>query len=292
MLADPRAKAKLREFLLTWLKVDQPADMAKDPKRFPGFSPLLAADLRTSLEVFLDDVVWGESGDFRQLLLSQDVYVNGPMAAFYGVGSFPDPLFLKLTLDPGMRAGVLTHPYLMASFAYTGATSPIHRGVFVARNVLGVTLRPPQDAFAPLSETLHPDLTTRERVALQTKPPACAGCHQQINALGFTLEHFDAVGRYRENDGGKPVDASGHYETRAGGTVKFADARDLATFLANSPEVHTAFAERLFHHLVKQPVRAYGINRPEELRTAFAAGNFNVRKLVVEIAVVAALRGK
>ena len=84
MLADPRAKAKLREFLLTWLKVDQAPDLAKDPKRFPGFDAAVAADLRTSLELFLDDVVWSETSDFRQLLLADDVYLNGRLAKFYG----------------------------------------------------------------------------------------------------------------------------------------------------------------------------------------------------------------
>ena len=290
MLGDPRAKAKLREFLLAWVKADQPADLAKDAKRFPGFDPAIAADLRTSLELFLDDVVWGEGSDFRRLLLSEDVFLNGRLAKFYGVGSFPDPVFIRVPLDRGTRAGVLTHPYLMASFAYTGSSSPIHRGVFVARGVLGITLRPPQDAFTPLAEDLHPTLTTRERVALQTSPAACQGCHTTINALGFTLEHFDAVGRYREQDNSKPVDSSGSYTTHTGETVKFATARELATFLADSPEVHAAFAEKLFHHLVKQPVRAYGARRPEELRAAFAAGKFDIRKLAVEIAVVAALR--
>ena len=84
MLADPRAKAKLREFLLTWLKVDHAPDLAKDPKRFPGFDAAVASDLRTSLELFLDDVVWSDASDFRQLLLADDVYLNGRLAKFYG----------------------------------------------------------------------------------------------------------------------------------------------------------------------------------------------------------------
>ena len=116
---------------------------------------------------------------------------------------------------------MLTHPYLMATFAYTGTSSPIHRGVFLTRSVLGVTLRPPPEAFTPLRGDLHPKLTTRERVALQTKPASCQTCHGIINPLGFTLEHFDAVGRFRDKDNGKPIDATGTYQTRSGQTVKF-----------------------------------------------------------------------
>ena len=110
-----------------------------------------------------------------------------------------------------------------------------------------------------------------------------------INPLGFTLEHFDAVGRYREKENGKPVDDTGSYQTRDGRVVKFAGVRDLAKFLAGSGEVHAAFAEQLFHHLVKQSVRAYGANKLDELRESFSRSGFNIRKLAVEVAVTAAL---
>ena len=135
-------------------------------------------------------------------------------------------------------------------------------------------------------------LTTRERVALQTKPMACAACHGVMNPLGFALENFDAVGRYREKEKDKPVDATGSYETRGGSTAKFASAKELAKFLAESPEVSAAFVDRLFHHEVKQPVRAYGATRPEELQKSFSESGFNVRKLVVEMAVTASTKPK
>src|SRR5262249_58033873 len=107
---------------------------------------------------------------------------------------------------------------------------------------------------APLAPELHPSLTTRERVLLQTRPNACVTCHGIINPLGFTLEHFDAVGRFRQKDNDKPVDATGSYHTRTGKTVHVPGARELAVFLADSPEAHSAFVEQLFHHLTQQPV--------------------------------------
>jgi hypothetical protein len=288
MLADPRAHAKLREFFLTWLKVDQAPDIAKDPARFPTFDTAVMADLRTSLELGLEDVAWSPDSDFRRLFLMDEGFLNGRLAQFYGVDLPADAPFQKVKLNPQHRAGVLTHPYLMAVFAYTGASSPIHRGVFLARNVLGVVLRPPPEAFAPLSADLHPNLTTRERVSLQTKPAQCQICHGIINSLGFTLEHLDAVGRYRELDNGRPVDATGAYLTRGGETANFNGARELASFLAGSEDVQTAFVERLFQHFIKQPVRAYGSRRPEELRAFFAGHGYSIRKLVVETATVAA----
>ncbi len=288
LLADPRTRSKLREFLLTWLKVEHVPDVSKDSERFPEFNAVLANDLRTSLELFLDEIIRSDEADFLQLLLADSVYFNGRLAKFYEAKMgetepTDDAPFQKIELEPEQRAGVLSHPYLMAEFAYTGSSSPIHRGIFIARSVLGRSLRPPPEAVAPLAPHLRPDLTTRERVALQTQPESCQSCHAMINPLGFTLEHFDAVGRFRKEENGKPVDAAGAYRTRNGDLVKFAGLNDLAKFLADSPETHSAFVEQLFHFLVKQPIRAFGSNTRETLRASFVKDNFNIHRLMVEI---------
>jgi hypothetical protein len=110
-----------------------------------------------------------------------------------------------------------------------------------------------------------------------------------INPLGFTLEHFDAVGRYRNEEKGKPINATGSYETRKGDLVSLNGVQDLAAFLAASDETHTAIVQQLFHHLVKQPVRAYGPQTLPDLRRFFATHDFNLRKLTVEIMATSAL---
>lgn len=291
MLHDQRAKAKINDFLRSWLKLDRVTDLAKDAKRYPGFDAQLISDLRTSLELFLAEVVWSEKAYFKDLLLSDEVYLNDRLAKFYGQEQ-KEPGFKKVKMKAEQRVGVLTHPYMMSSFAYVGETSPIHRGVFLARGILGITLRPPQEAFTPLPAELHPDLSTRERVSLQTKPQSCMSCHMIINPLGFTMEHYDAVGRYREKEKGKPIDATGAYQTRAGEFKSFTGVRDLAQFLADSPEVHEAFTEQLFQHMVKQPVRAYGLNKRTEMTKAFTGNGYNIRNLIVQIATEAALQGR
>jgi hypothetical protein len=283
MVRDLRVRSKLREYFLQWLKVDQAPDIVKDPKLFPQFTEAVASDLRTSLDLFLEDVIGSEASDFRELLRADYVYLNGRLAQLYGADLSPDTPFQKVYLEPRERAGVLSHPYLMASFAYTATSSPIHRGVFISRSVLGRVLRPPPEAVAPLAPDLHPDLTTRQRVMFQTKPESCQSCHGMINPLGFTLENFDAIGRYRNEEKRRPIDAAGSYETRAGELVKFDGVRDVAAFLAGSEEAHTAFVQQLFHYLVKHPVRAFGYQELPDLRRFFAAHDFNIRKLMVEI---------
>ncbi len=289
MVGDLRTRAKIREFLFQWLKVDRTSDVSKDSKIFPQFSPAIASDLRTSLDLFLEETVWGDSSDFRRLLLADEIYLNGRLAQFYGAKLPADAAFQKVKLDEKERAGLLTHPYLMAAFAYTATSSPIHRGVFLSRGVLGRTLPAPPAAVAPLAPDLHAGLTTRERVALQTSPKSCQMCHSMINSLGYTLENFDAVGRFRKDEKGKPIDATGTYQTKTGESVSFTGARSLASYLAGSEETHAAFVQQLFHYLVKQPVRAFGSQELDELRVFFEHHDFNIRKLMVEILASSAL---
>ena len=287
MLADPRAWSKVREFLLTWLKVDQYPDLAKDKKRFPEFDEAAASDLRTSLELFLENTAWGSTSDFRELLLSDKIYLNGRLAKVYGASLPSDGPFQPVSLDGKSRAGVLTQPYMLASLAYFSTSDPIHRGVLITRNFLGRVLAPPPIAVTPTPAELQPKLTTRQRVTIQTRPAACVSCHQMINPLGFPLERFDAIGKLREKENDQPIDATGSYQTRKGTLAKFNGPRELAQFLTDSDEVHAAFVERLFQFAVKQPIRAYGPKTSLELQKRFAASGFNIKKLLVEIAVVA-----
>ena len=283
MVKDLRTQAKVREFFHQWLKVEHVPDLAKDPSKYPGFDASVASDLRTSLDLFLDDILWKKQADFRQLLLSDQIYLNGRLATFYGVELPPDAPFRKVELDQGRRAGVLTHPYLLANFAYTSTSSPIHRGVFIARSVLGRSLRPPPEAVSPLAPDLHASLTTRERVTLQTSPNACVTCHGMINPLGFGLENFDAVGRFRTEESGKTVDVQGSYEPPSGEIHQYRGARELAQLLAASDETHEAFVQQLFHHMVQQPIRAFGPRQLADLRKSFADHHDNIRDLLVEI---------
>lgn len=308
-LNDYRARAKTRDFLYEWLNLGQPADITKNAEAFPGFDAALIADLRSSLDAFLDEVVWSERSDYREFFLADWAMSNLRLAEYYGPTwqppTEPEPeqppapeppekvirqaekIAMRRTPgDPGNRYGLLTHPYLMSRLAYYDATSPIHRGIFLIRFLLGRTLRPPAESFSPLSPDLHPDLTTRERVHLQTSPESCQVCHAKINGLGFTLENFDAVGRYRSQEREKSIDATGMYSPRLGNLVKFSGPGELANYLAESDDAHRAFVNRAFQYFVKQPAAAFGADTIDRLVESFRASQFNVRELLVEIAAI------
>lgn len=291
MLGDSRARAKMQYFLHHWLQISHVESLSKDDTLFPGFTPEIISDLRTSLNLFLDDVVWSPSSDYRRLLLEDDLFVNNRLAKFYGVNTNADDDFVKVSLDPRQRSGVVTHPYLLAAFSYQKSTSPIHRGVFLTRNIVGRSLKSPPVAVAFKDADFSPNLTMREKVAELTRPQACQGCHSVINPLGFSLEHYDAVGRFRTREGNKPIDATADYTTDDGRIVTFKGARDVAEFAIGSEHAQNAFVEQLFHQIVKQPLLAYGPKVQAQLRESFVASGYNIQKLLVDIATLSALHG-
>ena len=295
MVNDARTRAKIREMFHHWLELSSEDDLRKDDEKFEGFDETLLGDLRTSLDGFLDEVVWSDASDFRQLLYADWTLTTPRLTEFYGDAWKPidDKHVVRTGLTRTIRnhqthVGVLTHPLVMAKFAHHQDSSPIHRGVFLIRHLMGRTLRPPNAAFAPLSPDLHPDLTTRDRVALQTSPESCQICHAKINPLGFTLENFDAVGRFRDKEGKQTIDASGHYVTRDDQKIEFDNARELANYAAGSRDAQTAFVSRMFQYFTKQPVAAFGIDRLDQLTDQFRDSGCNIRQLLIEIAIIAA----
>lgn len=291
MLADTRTRGKMQYFLHRWLQMNHIEDLTKDPDAYPGFTPEIISDLRTSLNLFLDDVVWSEASDYRRLVLEDDFFVNGRLAKFYGVTTDANEDFVRVQLDPKQRSGVITHPYLLAAFSYNKTSSPIHRGVFLTRNIVGRALRPPPMAIAFKDGDFKPGMTMREKITELTRPQACQSCHSVINPLGFSLENFDAVGRFRDKDGNRPINAAADYTTDDGGIVRLKGARDIAEFAVKSEHAHNAFVEQLFSQVVKQPMPAYGPDVLNQLRLSFVQSGYNIQKLLVDIATVSALQG-
>jgi hypothetical protein len=290
LVNDYRSRARLLEFLRAWMNLDRLTDIDKADSLFPDFTPEVAADLRVSLELLLEQSIDADNADFRRLLLTDSMFLNGRLSQFYGAGLAPDSDFQEVQFEAERRSGIVSHPFLLSGFAYMETSSPIHRGVFLSRGVLGRGVKPPPIAVAPTAPDLAPDLTTRERVTIQTSPEACVNCHGLINSLGFALENFDSVGRYRESEKNKSIDASGQYLQRNGQLVRFTGAKELAEVLTRSEETHRSFVRQLFHHMVQQPILAFGPETIAELAEFFRSHEFHMKHLMVEIACRATLQ--
>ncbi|MCA9128743.1 MAG: DUF1588 domain-containing protein [Planctomycetales bacterium] len=295
-----RVRAKVLEFLHEWLDLSRISNVTKSEEHYPAFNASLLQDTRRSLDAFLQTVVWSERSDFREFFTAPWAFTTPQITSYYGDAWLPDQdnselgfpgELAKTVSNPSYHHGILTHPYLMSGLAYYDTTSPIHRGVFLMRQMLGRTMRPPNEAFTPLSPDLHPNLTTRERVALQTSPESCQACHSKINQLGFLLENYDAVGKFRNEERGQPIDASGSYRAQDDIEYQLVGANELADFLASSHDAQQAFINKAFQFFVKQPAAAYSPELLDQLTEKFRQGSLNVRELLIEIIVAASQQG-
>jgi cytochrome c553 len=288
MVSDARARAKLRGFFQHWLELERAENSQKDPKAFPGFDATMMADLRESLWRFLDEVVWSEQSDYRHLITADWMWMNDRLGKYYGK-EVQGAEFQRVNFG-AERFGIITHPYLLSLHSYSRQTSPIHRGVFLSRNVVGLTLKNPSVAASFDNQKFDPSLTMREKVEQLTKTAACASCHTTINPFGFTLEHFDAVGRFRTKDNNKPVNTLAEFDTEDGQTVPLSGPKDISAYTVTSPSAHRAFVRQLFFHVVKQTPLAYGEHALDDLRARFEKNGFSVQKLLADIAVTASMQ--
>ncbi len=291
LLEDPRTRAKIQQFFEQWLALEE-RDLAKDRNEFPEFDEAVMNDLHYSLRQFINRVVWSPESDFRELLLSDQVYLNDRLQALYApeaAGTESSSDFQAVALGP-KRAGILTHPLVLSAFAYHDSTSPIHRGVFLTRNVMGRQLKPPPEAVAFKNDEFPESLTMREKITELTKDAACMTCHSIINPLGFSLEAFDAIGRARPD--GEDIDTQSDYTTLEGDTFRIETPRGLAEYAAHSPASHQAFVTHLFRFLIKQDPSAFGPETRSTLQLHFQSTDYNIKQLIVEIAVLVASKGQ
>ena len=289
MVDDQRTKTKLKEFFHQWLSFEEAEEITKDRTAYPDFDESVVADLRISLEKFVEEIVWSPSSDYRQLLLSDHLVLNPRLAKFYGGAAPAEEKFESVKFDPAQRAGIFTHPYLLSAFAYHKATSPIKRGVFLTRNILGRFLKPPPMAIVFEDGKFDPSLTMREKVTELTKSTNCMACHATINPVGFSLENYDAVGRWRTTDQNKPVNPVSDYTTPEGDVIQIKGPRDLALHAAESADAQRGFVRQMFHFAVKQAPAAYAPDTLERLQDSFAKSGFHIRSLLSDIAATAAL---
>ncbi|HWB78733.1 MAG TPA: DUF1592 domain-containing protein [Nannocystaceae bacterium] len=246
LLADDRARDPVADFHAQWLQTAEYLDLKKDATLYPSWDPAIGDALQEESRRFIARVVFELEGDYAELMTSPTSVVDAQLAAIYGVAA-PEG-WDAVELDEDTRAGLLTQIGFLARGAYADMTSPIHRGVFVQRQLLCAPLPDPPPnidrTLPPFEGEIH---TTRDAVALLTSPMACTGCHGLINEPGFALEGYDAIGGLRSEDNGWPVDAK---VTMAidGEQVELDGAVALAHALADSKSGQRCYVQQWFRY--------------------------------------------
>ncbi len=294
MLADPRARERVARFSAQWLELDAVLETNKVEAVYPGWDADLRMRLRHEAALLVDDVFWND-GRFSQLLLADYTFVDSTLARFYGL---PRPLpgkeldalgFHRLTIDPSRRLGILGLGAFLAAQAHPDQSAPVRRGKFIRERLLCQPLDPPPDDVVATPPKIDPRSTTRARLELHEFDPRCATCHDKIDPLGFALEHFDGVGRFRLLESKHPIDATGTLTfAKPGGDFDGEPA--LSRLLAESDDARSCYVKQWFRFAFGRRELSQDDATLRELSRRFAEHGYDVRVLPRAIAESVAFR--
>jgi hypothetical protein len=288
MLADPRARAATIDFHRQWLFFDrilgeEHTERVED--LFPDWDAITQTSAYEELLRFTGRAVFEGTGTLADLFLSRDTEVNGPLAAVYGVDGPNDAdTWQAVTLPAGERAGFLTKVGFLAAHSHGANGSPPLRGSYVMQRIFCLPVDPPP----PGTDTTPPDptgsaLTNREQFEERTSPGDCRGCHAMLNPFGFALEHYDAIGAYRDVDNGRPVNAVVELvDTDVTGQVN--GGIELSEKLAASQQVSDCAVSRWFRYARGRGVESGDACALERARAAFTSSGGNIVELMVSLA--------
>ena len=207
MRQDLKSKAFIDNFFGQWLLVRNVEKIRPDPKSFPLFDENLRQAFQRETELFLESQV-RDDRPVTDLLTADYTFVNERLAQHYDLPNIYGNHFRRVELPNDRRAGLLGQGSVLSVTSYPDRTSVVVRGKWILENLLGAPPPPPPPSVPPLENT-KVEGTLRQRMELHRKNPTCAGCHRSLDPLGFALENFDGIGRWRNTDGGASIDASG-----------------------------------------------------------------------------------
>ncbi len=284
LVTRPRAKVALGDFFSERFNLRDTASIQKNPDAFPLFTDATRAAIARETRLFLDEIVWTEDADALSIFDAPFTFVNEDNAWIYGLSVGGDE-FQKVNL-PG-RSGVLTQPSFLARSAHPGETSPTRRGKYILEELLCQAVPPPPPGTSDvLPEAMDGDKTMRQRLAEVIVHAECRACHDRMDPIGLSLEHFDAVGVYRLDDDGLPLDTKGE----AAGLAPF----DGAVELGASIRGYEGAARCIVRHLYRQSMghTEYPGEEPaiQALSESFVEGGHRIQSLLVEIATSPAFR--
>ncbi len=285
LLADGRARDGIVRFHREWLEIDG-APEEKDTKVYPGWSPEVAQLLRRETDAFVDYVAWITAGSYGSLLQAPYTFLNAPLASFYGYGGMLGNDLTKVPADGRTRGGLLTHGSLLAALAKPDQADPVGRGRFVRTQLLCETLPDPPDNLQITVPLPDPNATTRQRWARHSSDPVCSGCHRFLDPIGFGFGHYDGVGRYRETENGKPIDATGEVAPIGpqGLSATFKGPIDLAAKIAQSQPGKDCYIERWFEAAFGRQAEPRDEGSLAGLRARFSSTGGGIRELLVALA--------
>ena len=303
MLADPRARQTLDQFLAQWLRFDRALGTVKDAVKYKNFTPQVAESMTEETRRLFHHYAWGDR-DFRGFFTADFTFANDFLTELYGLASPPAPFALVRFPADFSRAGVLGHGTYLAQTGKPDETSPTERGLYIREHFLCQTVPPPPPgvnaALPPLRFGAKP-LSTRDLLTqMHTTNESCNSCHKLIDPIGFGFEKFDTTGRRREkqavtlsptrqqrSNGAKPetheldIDTQG----RIAGipNSEFSSAKEVSRILAESPTCHKCVAKQLFRYAFGRHETSADAPTIERAYAVFRDSRFRFQELIIAL---------
>jgi len=295
LLRAPRAREAVRNFHRQWLGLSKITSVltgiGKDADAFPDYDPAILPHLQSQTERFFEFAIFDVDASVETLFTAPFTLVNAPLAEFYGVSAptATEEQYVRVELDPAQHSGFLTQAGLLALYAKPDRSSPVLRGKYVRERLLCQVPPPPPDVV-PEAPAVDITKTTREQLEQHEVDPLCSGCHKLLDPLGLGFEHFDAMGRWRDDEHGLAIDASGEVIGTLDIDGPFDGAAALGAMLASSETVHDCITRQWFrfaHGRAETEADAESLTRIGE---AFAESDYHIQALLVALTQTDAFR--
>jgi hypothetical protein len=280
MMTDRKAAAFADNFAGQWLEVRNLDSIRPDPQKFPAWTPDLKQDMRTETSLFFRYML-SENRAIAEFLDAKYTFLNEPLAKFYGISGVTGPDFRKVDLTTDQRGGVLTQASVLAVSSYPNRTSPTIRGKYILSNILGAPPPPPPPDVPVLDDSnVGSGVSLRKQLEAHRNNPVCASCHNRMDVLGFGLENYDAIGKWRTVDGKFPIDVGG---TMPNGK-SFATAAEMRTTLvASLPQVARCLVEKIMTYALGRGMQPYDNRAMDQILRGLQADGYHFQTLVYQV---------
>jgi hypothetical protein len=280
MLTERSATRFMNDFVEQWLEIRNIYTHEPDERLFPGFDPKLGEAMAEETKLFFESQV-REDRPIQELLRANYTYLNERLARHYGIDDIYGSQFRRVTLNDARRHGLLGQGSILTVTSYANRTSVVLRGKWVLESLLGSPPPPPPPNVPPLKDNdgVSKPMTLRERMEQHRKNPTCAACHLRMDPLGFALENFDAVGKWRETDSGAPINSAIELQGRPIPSPKaFREA-----LLTDSNEIVRTVTEKLLIFALGRGLESYDAPTVRQLVRNLARNEYRWSTLVLGI---------
>lgn len=281
MLADEKAAALAENFAGQWLETRNLDVVKPDPQKFPTWGPELREAMRTETRMFFEAML-RENRPLPDFLDARFTFLNEPLAKHYGIEGVTGPDFRRVELKTAERGGILAHASVLTVSSYPTRTSPVIRGKYVLQNILGAPPPPPPPDVPVLNEEAVGNVgSLRRQLEKHRSNPTCAACHNRMDVLGFGLENYDAIGRWRTMDGKFPIDVSGVFPN---GKSFSSPAEMRALLKEDLPSFARCLTEKMLTYALGRGVERYDRRTINDINRKLAASGYQFQTLIYEIA--------